>query len=63
MTICELAERDLKKAQISLVQARKKPNVTNAEIENLERLCAARKTILNIIKQNCTEGEYNGSEQ
>ena len=50
MTLYELAARDLKKAQISLANALKKPNVTETEIENLERLISYRKQILALVE-------------
>lgn len=51
MTPCELAERDLNKANLNLANALKKPNVSPVEIEHLEKLCELRKTILEIIHQ------------
>ena len=50
MTLYELTAKDLKKAQISLVHALKKPNVTETEIENLERLISYRKQILALVE-------------
>ncbi len=50
MTISELAERDLRKAEHSLVMAKKRPNVPEAELEHIEELCRLRKEILEIIK-------------
>lgn len=49
MTLYELASKDLKKAQISLEHALKKPNVTETEIENLVRLVSYRKQILVLV--------------
>lgn len=49
MTLHELAERDLRKAEINLARALTKPNVTETEIENLERLRDARRAILGMI--------------
>ena len=62
MTLYELALRDLKKAQISLEHALKKPNVTETEINNLSGLVSHRKEILNVIEQrdgcnSCNRGK------
>jgi hypothetical protein len=50
MSIYELAERDLRKAENSLAMAKKRPNVPAAELEHIENLCRLRKEILEIIK-------------
>jgi hypothetical protein len=49
MTLHELALRDLRKAEINLEHAKKKPNVTQFELERLEELCALRKKIFDIV--------------
>ena len=50
MSIYELAERDLRKAENSLAMAKKRPNVPAAELEHIENLCRLRKEILEIIR-------------
>ena len=50
MTIYELAERDLRKAEHSLTMAKKRPNVPQAELEHIENLCRLRKEILEMIR-------------
>ena len=50
MTIYELAERDVRKAENSLAMAKKRPNVPEAELEHIEELCQLRKEILEIIR-------------
>lgn len=49
MTYQELAERDLQRAQRSLLQAWNKRNVTAEELENLHRLVDYRKVICELI--------------
>lgn len=49
MTLYSLAQRDLKKAQISLEHALEKPNVSLTEINNLEQLVFYRKQILDLV--------------
>ena len=49
MSIYELAERDLRKAENSLAMAKKRPNVPVAELEHIENLCRLRKEILEIM--------------
>lgn len=51
MNICELAERDLRKAENSLAMAKKRPNVPEAELAHIEELCALRKEMLEIIRR------------
>lgn len=51
MTPYELADRDLRKARLSLSQAMKKPNVPDLEIKHLEELCMLRKLILEIVRK------------
>lgn len=51
MTLHELVQRDLRKAQLSLVRARQKPNVTEEEIENLERLTELRVEICELVRR------------
>lgn len=46
MTPCELAKRDLRKAELNLARAMVKPNVTESEIAHLEELRILRKIIL-----------------
>ena len=50
MTLYSLASKDLKKAQISLEQALKKPNVSLVEINNLEQLVFYRQQILDLVE-------------
>ena len=61
MSIYELAERDLRKAENSLAMAKKRPNVPAAELEHIENLCRLRKEILEIIRSGHnerSEGEW-----
>lgn len=51
MTPYELAERDLRKAEINLARALTKPNVTETEIENLERLRDLRAGIVEALNK------------
>ena len=50
MTLYSLATKDLKKAQISLEHALKKPNVDLTEINNLEQLVFYRKQIFDLVE-------------
>ena len=50
MTAKELAEKDLRKASLNLLQAKERKNVDPVEIENLERKCALREEILKILE-------------
>ena len=50
MTLYSLVAKDLKKAQISLEHALKKPNVSLLEINNLERLVFYRQQILELVE-------------
>lgn len=50
MTIQELAERDLKKAERSLAYASSKPNTPADELEHIKELYELRKEILEIVK-------------
>ncbi len=50
MTLYSLAAKDLKKAQINLEQALKKPGVSLVEINNLEQLVFYRKQILDLVE-------------
>lgn len=52
MTPYELSLRDLLKAQLNLARAMNKPNVTEAEIENLEKMVALRKKISDLLEVN-----------
>ena len=52
MTAKELAEKDLKKARLNLARAMVRPNVSEVEIANLERQCALREEILNLLEKN-----------
>lgn len=45
----ELAEKDLKKARLSLENARVQKNVDNVVIDNLEQKCALREEIFKIV--------------
>ena len=50
MTAKELAEKDLKKARLSLENARAQKNVDKVVIDNLEWKCALREEIFKIVK-------------
>ena len=54
MTIQELVNRDLKKAEINLQRAKVKPNVTSTELEHCEELYKLRTKLAEIILR---EGE------
>lgn len=56
MTYQELAERDLKNAQRSLVIAFTKPNVTSEELGNLRRLVEFRKVVCELINKEYGDG-------
>ena len=49
MTVKELAEKDLKKARLSLENARAQKNVDKVVIDNLEQKCALREEIFKIV--------------
>lgn len=49
MTLYSLAAKDLKKAQISLEKALKKPGVSLVEINNLEQLVFYRQQIFDLV--------------
>lgn len=51
MTVQELAERDLKKAEINLFHAKKRPNISPGEVAHHEELFKLRKDILEMIKE------------
>lgn len=51
MTILELAERDLRKAEINLDNGAKRPNITIAELTRLQELCFLREAILEIVRR------------
>lgn len=51
MSIIELAEKDLKKATLSLERAKVKPNVTKEELDNLTTQVLLRRQIYKIIKK------------
>ena len=51
MTEKELAEKDLKKARLSLENARAQKNADKVVIENLERKCALREEILRALEE------------
>ena len=55
MTILELAERDLRKAEINLGNGLKKPHITVAEVTQLQELCLLRAAILGIIRRAANE--------
>ena len=57
MTPCELALRDLRKTEINLEHAKKKPNVPQIELERLEELLALRKSIFDIVTKEQTGNE------
>ena len=63
MTYIELAERDLKKAKISLLNAWKKPNCTKEELENLHRLVDYRKLVCELINKEFTFTEESNEVQ
>lgn len=50
MTVQELVERDLKKAQINLEKAKSKPSIPLSELEHMEELCRLRAKIVELIK-------------
>ena len=52
MTILELVERDLKKAEINLEKAKAKPNITRSELEHTEELYRLRALIVDICKSS-----------
>lgn len=52
MTAYELAARDLRSVEINLFRARKKPNVTQFELERLEEQYELRKVILEKLTEN-----------
>lgn len=56
MTYQELAERDLRNAQRSLVIAFTKPNVTSEELGNLRRLVEFRKVVCELIHKEYGDG-------
>lgn len=49
MDMCELIERDLRKARVNLVNASKRPNVTEKELEHLKELVALREQIFSVV--------------
>ena len=55
MTLIELAEHDLKSAEISLGRALKKPNATDTEIENLRTRVRNRRYILALVTAHTNE--------
>ena len=52
MTLYELVERDLKKARLNLAHALLKPNVSAAEIMQLEKLVTLRTELFNLVGGN-----------
>ena len=58
MTTKELAEKDLKKARLSLENARAQKNVEKGVISNLEKKCALREEIFKIVSSH-TEVKQN----
>ena len=52
MTAYELAEKDLRKAKVSLANALKKHNVSATEIENLETCVKLRTEILERVRED-----------
>ena len=50
--IIALAERDLKKAEISLKRAKERPNAPQSELEHLEELCLLRRAILRAVERS-----------
>lgn len=57
MTLYSLAAKDLKKAQISLEQALKKPGVSLVEINNLEQLVFYRQQIFDLVGGKTNESK------
>ena len=51
MTPCELAERDLRKAERNLEHAKVKPNVTAYELIRLRELVELRKVIFETVRK------------
>ena len=51
MTALELAERDLRKIELSLSQARRRYSIPRAELAHIEELCKLRKEIVEIIRR------------
>lgn len=56
MTYQELAERDLRNAKQSLLNAWKKPNCTTEERENLRRLVEFRQVVCELIHKEYGDG-------
>lgn len=56
MTYRELAERDLRNAKHSLLNAWKKPNCTAEELENLRRLVNYKKVVCDLIHKEYGNG-------
>jgi hypothetical protein len=51
MTLLELVERDLHKAENSLVAAMKRPNIPAKELAHIEHLVELRAEILEIVRR------------
>jgi hypothetical protein len=51
MTIYELIERDLRRAERNLESAKKKPNAPVSELEHLEELYVLRREIFELVER------------
>jgi hypothetical protein len=51
MTIYELIERDLRRAERNLERAKKKPNAPVSELEHLEELYVLRREIFELVER------------